>query len=436
LEKVGIKHCDLKLENFLVCDSGVAKIIDFGLVEETSERSGYRKMGYARKGSRFRNQEALAAATPGFAVQKQFSVGVGYNVQNHWFFLLCDWETSWNLLYQPINEDDIKKVDEIVKKCNANSIHQIKEDKFVINSKIKEIISIPSSYSISGLLDDNLTKSCHVSELKQNATRCVIQDLQNVTKNVLDFKGTTCTLSVPISVSTLLRFAMKNDLDWAEDIYEFYSVERILETLALIIFPQSMAGFDLNRKVEESKFQVYEVEHLLKRLCKKTYLMNSGWDIIKELGPAEKNQQEKSSCKFEQEFLNENFNLTRPLTITGAFLFPKRLIDGVMYPEEVIFHQMVLDHIDNPDDYDRAVYVIANTSFKQGGPVLRIPRTRAHYADEDVLNYCKMRNEYKYYDQQQGGFAWLVNEKINPKKLQPNTLYLHLKAYSIHLHPE
>lgn len=59
LEKVGIKHCDLKLENFLVCHSGLAKIIDFGLVEETSERSGYRKMGYARKGSKFKNQEAL-----------------------------------------------------------------------------------------------------------------------------------------------------------------------------------------------------------------------------------------------------------------------------------------------------------------------------------------------------------------------------------------
>ena len=41
-----------------------------------------------------------------------------------------------------------------------------------------------------------------------------------------------------------------------------------------------------------------------------------------------------------------------------------------------------------------------------------------HYADEDVMNYRKMRNEYKYYDQQ-GGFAWLVNEKINPKKLKP-----------------
>jgi hypothetical protein len=95
---------------------------------------------------------------------------------------------------------------------------------------------------------------------------------------------------------------MKNDLCWAEDIYEFYPVEKILETLALIIYPQSMAGFDLNRKVEESKFQVHEVEHLLKRLCKKTYLMNSGWEIIRELGPAEKNQLEKSTCKFEQGF--------------------------------------------------------------------------------------------------------------------------------------
>ena len=58
LEKIGIKHSDLKLENFLVL-SKEAKIIDFGLVEETSGRIGYRKMGYARKGSKFGNQEAL-----------------------------------------------------------------------------------------------------------------------------------------------------------------------------------------------------------------------------------------------------------------------------------------------------------------------------------------------------------------------------------------
>ena len=57
----------------------------------------------------------LAAATPGFAVQKQFSVGVGYDIKNHWYFLLCDWKTSWNLLYRPIDENERKLIDQIVK---------------------------------------------------------------------------------------------------------------------------------------------------------------------------------------------------------------------------------------------------------------------------------------------------------------------------------
>ena len=58
LEEIGIEHSDVKLENFLLQD-GVVKIIDFGLVAETSGRIAYRQMGYARKGSKFRNQEAL-----------------------------------------------------------------------------------------------------------------------------------------------------------------------------------------------------------------------------------------------------------------------------------------------------------------------------------------------------------------------------------------
>ena len=58
LVKVGIFHCDRKLENFLL-KNGVQKIIDFGLVKEKTGRSGYRQMGYARTGSKFRNNQAL-----------------------------------------------------------------------------------------------------------------------------------------------------------------------------------------------------------------------------------------------------------------------------------------------------------------------------------------------------------------------------------------
>ena len=58
LEKIGIWHYDLKLENVLLLN-GIPKIIDFGLVFETTGRSGYRRMGYARMGSKYRNGFAL-----------------------------------------------------------------------------------------------------------------------------------------------------------------------------------------------------------------------------------------------------------------------------------------------------------------------------------------------------------------------------------------
>ena len=58
LKKIGIWHFDLKLENFLML-KGIPKIIDFGLVYETSGRSGYRKMGYTRRGTKFRTPTAL-----------------------------------------------------------------------------------------------------------------------------------------------------------------------------------------------------------------------------------------------------------------------------------------------------------------------------------------------------------------------------------------
>ena len=53
LAKVGIDHRDQKPENVLV-KNGVAKWIDFGIME-TSGRESYRKMGYARRGSKYRN---------------------------------------------------------------------------------------------------------------------------------------------------------------------------------------------------------------------------------------------------------------------------------------------------------------------------------------------------------------------------------------------
>jgi len=58
LKNIGIGHFDRKLENILLKD-GIPKIIDFGLIYEKTGRTGYREMGYARKGSKFRENTAL-----------------------------------------------------------------------------------------------------------------------------------------------------------------------------------------------------------------------------------------------------------------------------------------------------------------------------------------------------------------------------------------
>jgi len=123
-----------------------------------------------------------------------------------------------------------------------------------------------------------------------------------VTKNVLDQKSSN--LCVPISVATLLRFAIKNDLGF-DDKNDFYSAEKILSILILIVYPRSMAGLNLNPNQEETEFQLNEIELLLERLCQKTYLMETGWQIIRKIDKDKEDQPKKSNCKFEKAFFKK-----------------------------------------------------------------------------------------------------------------------------------
>ena len=54
LVNIGIIHSDMKPDNVLMND-GIPKLTDFGLIMEISGRESYRKMGFARRGSKFRN---------------------------------------------------------------------------------------------------------------------------------------------------------------------------------------------------------------------------------------------------------------------------------------------------------------------------------------------------------------------------------------------
>ena len=53
LARVGILHYDKKPENILLKD-GECKWIDFGTIQEWTGRKSYRRMGYARRGSKYR----------------------------------------------------------------------------------------------------------------------------------------------------------------------------------------------------------------------------------------------------------------------------------------------------------------------------------------------------------------------------------------------
>ena len=56
----------------------------------------------------------LVAGTPGFAGQWQLG-GEGDNNNNDILYLFCDWNTSWSLIYRPIDEKQRTEIDKIVK---------------------------------------------------------------------------------------------------------------------------------------------------------------------------------------------------------------------------------------------------------------------------------------------------------------------------------
>ncbi|CBY42197.1 unnamed protein product [Oikopleura dioica] len=188
-------------------------------------------------------------------------------------------------------------------------------------------------------------------------TKCVNLDIKNLTQNIFDQKWSN--LCVPISVTTLLRFSIKNDLAFVDKDDE-YTFDKILTNLTMIVYPRSLADLNLNPKKEENNFQTNDVETILERICKRTYLKESGWEIIRKQGQYP--EPAKSTCDYGKVMLNENFVFSRPLSVTGAYFLPTRRIDGIDYPEEVFFHQMTLDRIENGE------YVLQNTQLSVNHP--------------------------------------------------------------------
>ena len=162
---------------------------------------------------------------------------------------------------------------------------------------------------------------------------------------------------------------MKKDLDYSDE-DNFYTFECVLLTLTMIIFPRSMAGLNLNPNEKEKEFQENEIEILLQRVCQKTYLMKSGWEILRTSRRKKEKRPIESTCKYESGktffssdkslgifsfsvTLNEKFSFTRPATVTGAYLYPTG---------ELIFHQMTLDRVQNDQ------YILQNTDLAEHSP--------------------------------------------------------------------
>jgi len=65
----------------------------------------------------------------------------------------------------------------------------------------------------------------------------------------------------------------------------------------LLLINTILLHLNLNPKKEENNFQTNDVETLLERICKSTYLRESGWEIIRKQGYPEPDE---STCEYKK----------------------------------------------------------------------------------------------------------------------------------------
>jgi len=242
----------------------------------------------------------------------------GEKTENHLQLLLDRVENGHYILQSSLQRDDLPEMTHLIK-IPLNRPYYVDHDHFVRNNfthgnsyqyrdpstgvSMKLVnfrvncglmtntwYLFPTAYSIQfvkneaiaspnfNLDDENLKKSSAMAELKERMTKIVNLDFQNLTNNVLDEKDSA--LCVPISVSVLLRWAIKNDLKVDESTMEqYFTVENILSKLTMMIYPRSLSGMNLNLKKEETEFQHNNIELLLKRMKNETFLQKNGLDV-------------------------------------------------------------------------------------------------------------------------------------------------------------
>ncbi|CBY31442.1 unnamed protein product [Oikopleura dioica] len=360
-------------------------------------------MGYSKHGAKFTSALRLNAGTPGFSCGLQVTgQGAAYN-HNIYVYILSDWRSAWCLLYQPLK--DAKKQKEIKEALEDANASWLSEPEIIskIPTKhqmetLKTIIELPEHYTTDKELSDSdkfLTKSLHGSELKARQDGYYNEPaFRNLREYNLSQKGSS--LCVVFSMLNLIIYALEKDLNVETSVMnKFFTEEKLLYTLAMQIYPRSLAFLNLNHRKEEKDFQPNHAINLLDRIKYPTYLSKTGWKILCDLYENMK----PSQCIYEKVDLRNihSKKIWRPVTVTG-FMWS----DLTKEPSSV--HQMVID------DLDQHEFILNIHSSDQKS--VKIPKSRS------IIDYCQNKHTKQ----------WGISP--DPTSLYVDTWYLLSEAYS------
>ena len=324
-----------------------ASIIDFGLCWDTGTKKinkHFRSMGYVRRGSKFRVQEArLDAGTPGFCVGTQ--IHDGYHRRAAWMnlavFLLCDWKTAWYLLYEPVNLTPAERAQfekwkhhdedngvEIDFPCFYNLFeNDVLDSSLNIKTvdKIKEIYKIKFDENQAELNFEAPNKSISMDVIRNS----LIDDFNEF--NPLEQRRSD--FCVPLTVASLFYQQIKNLKDQYQDInFNIFTHENIFYVLAMICNPKWIGGLGYRPDIDYR----LEIEEVLERFTKKTHLMEEGWRMIaRQLLPHQ--IQADYFFDFKKVDLTNIEQIQLPISVTCLF----RTEEGD------VTHQMVLVRVEN-----------------------------------------------------------------------------------------
>ena len=132
-----------------------------------------------------------------------------------------------------------------------------------------KLVSIKNTIENNILTEINLLKTVSLCEVKHELTKIMNMDMNNLTKNILDQKNSN--LCVPVAMATLIKHALEVDLGYVDSLGDF-TMEKICISLTMTVYPRSLAGLNLNPKNNEIDYQENDIESLLERMTKRTYL--------------------------------------------------------------------------------------------------------------------------------------------------------------------